>query len=120
MSIAEEEGIPFEERCRMAKQHLQADLRFFEQSAEHSLEYQQQEAEDEKRVLGYVQSLPDEQRKKAEDLVHTFNLSARWVEAETKFNQQMWERSLAFSKEVFGTDATDFALKQLKRERPGN
>lgn len=117
LSIAEEEGMPFEERCAHAHTHLGDTWRLIQNLASADLPSRHSSNKALKEFLG---GLSEADRKELAPLAEAFNFGEALAQVNEQYYAQTWLRAVQFTKECFGSDATEFALKMLGRERAGN
>ncbi len=115
-SIAEMQGRRFEERCESALAILQLRWEMIQIISEDYLErrHAQMQMRDER-----LAKLEDEgTRRDMTALIK--HLAALDAEDDERFFQKTWEDGKQFVREVLGSDAVDFALKAMEKERSGS
>ena len=121
-SVAEEGGVPFETRCELATEHLHEGWKMIQRMASESLAVRHDhtvQASEMKGLLQYMETGSDQD--KGEMIVNSFDeFWKKFSELEQTFFKRTWDKMTSSSRELFGSDATDFALKAISRERSGN
>jgi len=112
-SMAEESGMPFEERCRGALTFLMGSWSEVELLVALDLERMQETGA---RNEAYLATLGPEARAGMEEWIRKFDHA--WCETDASLRNQIWEVGMRKAREIFGTDATQFALDILKRRQP--
>ena len=109
------EGFSFEVRCEAAKNALLTFWVTMDQMMEDDLKHVQKKKEKSEKQAAEMSEIAQK-------------LLAEWYERDVKMisnsSQELltiaWDGTLSISRKVYGSDAVDFALEALKRQRKGN
>ena len=115
ISIAEESGMPFQTRCEHALMSLKRIWILFQNLSTEDVRFRQERVHRREAFLG---SVTESRREKVAGLLGDI-IDTR-AQMDEQFYKSMWEGELEFTREVYGSDATDFALKALESTRARN
>ena len=115
VSISEEEGMSFETRCKEALTSLKSLWRLFQRLSDEDLRFRQERV---RRREEFLAKLDEPTRERIGGLLK--DLGSVRTETDEQFYKTMWEEGLQFTREVYGSDATDLALEAIKAGRTKN
>lgn len=114
-NVAEEAGMSFEIRCEQAKSSLQRLWTLFQNMSVEDLEQKEARVQ---RKNKFLATLSDPTRIGIEALLKDLDIGRDNLDEQ--FYKMMWENGLRWTREIYGNDAADFALRATERERAGN
>lgn len=115
VSAAEEAGMSFEDRCEDALKSLRQLQEFFQKLSTANV----QSAHEGTRKIETIYANSSEIARKLFKPI-TAGLLQELTELDERFYKSLWEGGLKTTREIYGSDATDFALKTIETERAGN
>jgi hypothetical protein len=114
-SVAEEAGMLFEARCEEALIALRQKWGLLQNLSAETLRFTQEHAQNISVILGKSSATGADMLKS-----RTTDLFQKLGEIDEKFYAGLWERAIQSAHDIYGSDATDFALKAMETELKGN
>lgn len=115
ISIAEQHGMPFEERCALAQDYLASTWSTIHGLADVSLK---QLREDDQAAQQFLATVSPKSREFFASMSEELRRSL--AETEERYRARFWGETCRACADMYGRDARDFALEVLNRQHRSN